>query len=254
VLSRLLSDYDVVDFSKSICWSYSPNIKHKPDLALISKSRRRWVIVEVELSEHILGYSYSSPLNRRSDHIYPQVETFAQGIYEEGHLVYLAKKLKVSKKSLNHLLLFPPEILVIGDDEDVIRTDNEVLNWKRLEEDFDNVHLAFVENYKWENNNTDSCSTYRGWLPPTETIERVRLTRHEAWPHGLNCISPDENLPLLDGENTVYVGGIESCWMFKEEYGVLMPQDSIAQEFMDNCVGIGLFEIIVGDRIELEEI
>ena len=76
-LQSLFKDYDVIEFSAGRM-SIHPDIRHRPDSAMISKNRRKWFIIEVELKHHTLGYSYSSPMNKRSDHIYPQVEVLTK--------------------------------------------------------------------------------------------------------------------------------------------------------------------------------
>ena len=263
VLNTLLPDYDIVEYGKTIYWDRQPEIGHNPDFIMVSKSRRKWIIVEVELHHHPLGHSYSSPMNKRSDHIYPQVETFAEGIYTEEHISLLAKKLKEKNHILKHLLYSPPEILVIGDNQDVIRTNDELLNWKRLEEDFSNVHLGFLETYKWGKNQSDTCQSYTGWLPERKPIEKVRLIIDKNWPNSVRTIK-DNNQLLFEGLSIkhssseekiqILIEGIDSSWVYNNKYKVLSASCPLAIEWMENNRESKLFQIEIGDRVILKTV
>ena len=253
-LQSLFKDYDVIEFSSLVEWSIHPDIRHRPDLAMISKNRRKWFIIEVELKHHTLGYSYSSPMNKRSDHIYPQVEVLAQGNYNQEHIDKIAEKLNVASDSLSKLLLYPPEIVVIGDDEDVTRTDDLSLNWSRLEQDFDNVHLAFVETYKWDKNSTDSCFIYSGWRPKKDDSVKIRMKLDNIFPSALRSLKTEDELPLDHGIFEMTIDGISTTWQFDERYGVISPEDQVSSDWMSRNRETKLFEITIGDEIILKKI
>ena len=253
-LQSLFKEYDVVEFSSKISWNIQPNIRHCPDLALISKNRRKWIIVEVELKHHSLGYSYASPMNKASDHIYPQVEVLAQGIYTQEHIDTLATKLNVNVNTLSKLLLYPPDVLVIGDDESVIKTQNESLNWKRLEEDFDNVHLAFIETYKWEKNGIDSCEIYSGWNISKEDSIKIRMALHNVFPNSLKSLLTGIDLPLDDGEFQMTVDGISTTWVFNHKHNIITPTDPVSISWLSQSRKTKLFEIDFGDELIITKI
>ncbi len=237
-LQRLLPEYDVIDFSSNITWVESLSVQHQPDLAIISKNRRHWTIVEVELHTHEVGYSYSSELS--SPHIYRQVETFAEGDYNIKHIKKIAEILNEEVTNFSFLLSKIPEVLVIGDNSDVLYGD-EHNNWNRLLEIGDHVHLAFLEQFEDLQNPSESCSYYEGWLPPPEHIFNQKLKQADgAWVDSLTAFK-GEMIDCPDGEIMIEIDGINTLWNHKKNWKILQSLDTKSTTYLKKNSKQGIF-------------
>ena len=246
ILESLLTDFDIFDFTANISWSKAENIRHQPDLMMVSKNRKVWIVVEVEMSDHVLGYSYASEDHQASHHIYPQVEVFAEGLYGKDHIRKISEILKEPESNLQNLLLNPPDVLVIGDNQDVLRLE-ERYNWGRLEDDYENVHLGFIETFKWPELETESCITYSGWLPnSSHGQKKIRLVKDIIWPSSLTPINNEGEIPLDDGLNLIQIDGNLTTWKFRKQDSVIMAVCPWSLNWYQVNKGAKVFEVTVG--------
>ena len=246
ILGSLLTDFDIFDFTANISWSKAENIRHQPDLMMVSKNRKIWIVVEVEMSDHVLGYSYATEDHHASHHIYPQVEVFAEGNYDQSHIRKISEILDEPESKLQNLLLNPPDVLVIGDNQDVIRME-ERYNWGRLEDDFDNVHLGFVETFKWPELETESCIAYSGWLPnSTHGQKKIRLKRDDVWPNSLTPIKNEQEIPLDEGRNLIEIDGNTTTWDYRKEHSVIIAVCPWSINWCEVNIVSKIYEITVG--------
>ena len=71
-LTKIFDGFSIIDFTPFIMGDEGS--RRRPDLAIIDRAYRMWVVVEVELDRHSLQH-----------HVIPQVQTFVAGNYEEPH-------------------------------------------------------------------------------------------------------------------------------------------------------------------------
>jgi len=241
VLSRLLPNYDVIKYEQTISWNQASSVKHQPDLAIISKNRRNWTIIEVELHTHEVGHSYSS--EKSAPHIYRQVETFADGDYSIEHIKKIAGILGEDYENLEPLLSTIPDVLVIGDNSDVLFDLGEN-NWERLYEIGENVHLAFLEVFEDPNNPSDTCSNYQGWLPPADISFSQRLTTAMGdWVDSL-CGFQGEPMDCPDGDVIVEIDGISTTWNHVRVFNILQAVDIKAVDYLNRSGDGAIFDFI----------
>jgi hypothetical protein len=252
-LKNLLIGYDVIDFSKTISWSEAISVRHQPDLVIISKNRRHWTIVEVELHTHEVGYSYSSEYSR--PHIYHQVETFADGDYHMGHIEKIAAILGEDISNLESLLKVTPDVLVIGDNSDVMYGPKHN-NWNRLLEIGDNVHLAFLEVFEDPDNPTETCSYFQGWLPPEDTTFRQKLRHSGAnWVDSLSSFK-EELINCPDGHLMIEVNGLQTVWRHIKKWNILQSLDVKSSDYLNKNGQGAVFELshtIRGYSLEMKK-
>lgn len=240
VLNRLLVNYDVINYSQKISWREAVSVKHEPDLVIISKNRRHWTIVEVELHTHEIGYSHASENSK--PHIYHQVETFADGDYNIEHIEKIANILGEETSKLEPLLSVVPEVLVIGDNSDVIYGP-EKNNWTRLLEIGDNVHLAFLEIFEDPESPAETCSFYRGWLPPENTIFKQRLKiASSGWVDSLTSFK-SEAINCQEGYLKIEIDGVNTEWKYNKRFDVLQSLDVKSTDYINNQRAGAIFEL-----------
>ena len=148
---------------------------------------------------------------------------------------------------LHNLLLNPPDVLVIGDNQDVIRME-EQYNWSRLEDDFENVHLGFVETFKWPDLPTESCVTYSGWLPNLRHGQKkIRLKKNDVWPFALMPIRDDRyEMALDEGPNLIEIDGNTTNWKYRKEESVLIASCPWSLNWFKTNKRCKVFEITIG--------
>ena len=240
VLSNLLADYDVIDYSQKVGWREATSVKHEPDIAIISKNRLHWTIVEVELHTHEVGYSNAS--EKSKPHIYHQVETFADGDYNIEHIEKIATILGEETSKLEPLLSMVPEVLVIGDNSDVM-FGSEQNNWNRLLEIGDNVHLAFLETFEDPEFPSETCAIFQGWLPPENIIFKQRLRIASGnWVDSLTSFK-SEKINCSEGHLIIEINGVQTVWKHQKMWNILQSLDAKSSEYLKNHGDGTIFEI-----------
>jgi hypothetical protein len=246
VLQKLLPDYDVIEYTQKISWTEASSVKHEPDLAIISKNRRHWTIVEVELHTHEVGYSHSSEFS--SPHIYQQVETFAYGDYHTAHIEKIAEILDEDVANLDQLLSTVPEVMVIGDNSDTIYGP-EKTNWSRMLEIGDNVHLAFLEIFEDQNNHSETCTFFSGWLPPADITQSQRLKKSGG--NWIDCLTTFKNQgPIIcsNGYITIEIEGINTQWKHNKGWNILQSLDSKSSSYLQQFDDGSIYELQHSER------
>jgi len=166
-LEQTLSTFWVVDFKPLVVADEGE--QRRPDLAIVDRAYRTWVVVEVELSRHSLSH-----------HVRPQVESLARANYHADHAHYLASAAPhLDLKRLRNLLTFvPPDFMVVVDCQSVVQK-----GWLELERELA-AHLTFLEAYRASNN--DSVFVLSGFLPQLRP-ERIATLRKHAMLNALVC-------------------------------------------------------------------
>ena len=154
--------------------------RRRPDLALVHKDYRLWVIAEVELEHHSLQH-----------HVRPQIEAFSDTSFSERHVRTLKKnEPQLDSARLKDLVLYsPPEIAVIVNSRSVVDK-----GWTELEVELD-AHLMFIELYK--SPSEDVLVTFSGWLPEAQP-RLLSTARKVPMLNALKCRRTDL-LPINDG-------------------------------------------------------
>jgi hypothetical protein len=105
----IFSNYHVFSFKFGLSCSSIPGKQFEPDLLLVSKSFKKWVIVEVELCKP------------PTQHTLDQIECFSKPIYNPAEIVkYLRTGSKIFPAQANSFLKcfsnYPPDLIVVLDD------------------------------------------------------------------------------------------------------------------------------------------
>ena len=132
----------------------------KPDIVLIERQYRRWYVIEVERGAHSLD-----------DHVLPQVETLANGVYNERHADWLLNKDPLLEPtSLKRLVSAAhPEIIVIADDSDIFNRGWKVLEERKL------AHIALVEAFRAKDTG-EAISHWTGFEPAPPLVAKSSAT------------------------------------------------------------------------------
>lgn len=167
--------------------------RRKPDLALIHKEYRIWVIVEVELEHHSL-----------EQHVRPQVHAFSTAIYDHRHANALLKHDEtLDRDRLRDLVLHsPPEVALVVNSRSVLER-----GWQALEADY-SCRLIFLEIFRSDHD--DTLVSVTGWLP--EAKPRVLSTaRKIPMMNALKCRRRSQ-LPIHDGKVEMYCEDRSITW------------------------------------------
>ncbi len=159
-LSRVLPDFSVFDFKLKV--ESTTGDFNIPDLAIVENNLLSWFIVEVELSHHSL-----------EGHVFPQVSTFANGVYTKIHSQYIAGKLKDLHVEAVDLLIRrnPPKIIVVVESASVFRK-----GWAKLEDQL-GAKITVLEIFKSESD--DSIFNISGFLPTRSKFQVIRIRKHK---------------------------------------------------------------------------
>lgn len=207
-LGQALSSFWVVDFKPLIVGDGGE--QRRPDLAIVDRAYRSWVVVEVELSRHSLAH-----------HVRPQVESLARANYHAAHAQSLASAAPpLDLKSLRDLLTFvPPDFMVVVDCQSVVEK-----GWLDLEHQL-SVHLTFLETYRAANN--DAVFVLSGFLPEVRPARIAVLRKHAM----LNALVSQElaALPAVLAEFCAYSGERPLHWRITRTgtAAVLLPPGGV---------------------------
>ena len=101
-LTKALPTYSVLDFSPYVLGD--DGRRRRPDLAIVHRQYRMWVVVEVELEHHSLMH-----------HVVPQISTFCTGHYAESHAELIHDRdATFDLEHLSNLVAYiPPVVMVV---------------------------------------------------------------------------------------------------------------------------------------------
>lgn len=206
-LRHCLPNFHVVKFASAL--RPSEGRRRRPDLALVHRGYRLWVVAEVELEHHSLQH-----------HVRPQVEAFSDASFSERHVQTLKKnEPQLDSAQLKNLILYsPPEIAVIVNSRSVIDK-----GWTDLEAEFD-AHLMFIEVYK--SLSEDILVAFSGWIP--EAQPRLLSTARKAeLLNALRCRRTDL-LPINDDILHMHYEGRPLEWRYTglADGAILIPLGS----------------------------
>jgi hypothetical protein len=128
----------------------------KPDIVLIEREYRRWYVIEVERSAHSLD-----------KHVLPQVETLANGAYNERHADWLLNKASdLDPIALKRMVSsVHPEVIVVADDNHIFSQGWKVLEERKL------AHIALVEAFRADDTG-EAISHWTGFEPGPPLVAR----------------------------------------------------------------------------------
>ena len=135
-LEIVFPDFWVIKFNQYILGEEGS--RRRPDLAMIHKNYKKWIVIEVELSTHSLH-----------SHVYPQVHAFSTGLYEISHARQIAQDNPFldKEKLISMIVHRSPKILVLVDSTDIAR------EWSVLKEEL-KVEMAYLETFRDDQDNT----------------------------------------------------------------------------------------------------
>lgn len=166
-LAKILKEFFVLDFNPYVLGD--EGIRRCPDLVLIHRRYVMWVVVEVELEHHSLD-----------NHVFPQMQALASGIYDDTHAVYLAgKSQEIDLEKAKDLVAFvPPEVMTLVNSRSVLEK-----GWEILESDL-HVRLTFLEIYRSETG--ASIFSLSGYTPHVRP-ERIAGAKAHPMMNALVC-------------------------------------------------------------------
>lgn len=157
-LSKVLPDFSIIDFSPYILGDQGS--RRRPDLALVHRNYKMWVVVEIELEKHSLVH-----------HVLPQVQTFVSGRYDSSHAESLYQKdSTLDLSALKNLIFYvPPKVVVVVNSRTVLKN-----GWSAVEKKH-SAHLTFLESYRSEAD--DVIVSISGYLPTPVSNRVFRLKK-----------------------------------------------------------------------------
>ena len=183
-LAILLPDFYIVPFK--IFVQGDEGLRRKPDLAIIHREFGTWAVVEVELAHHSLDR-----------HVYPQMQCFSTGLYDQGHAEYLCRiNQELSVENVLYMIKYvEPKLIVIVNSTDVLNR-----GWGRLSQEL-GVKLAFLETFR--SNRDRAIFRFDGYLPTVNPM-RVAGARKHRMINALRC-QPIAFFEKRPNELTIYV-------------------------------------------------
>lgn len=235
-LELLFTEYWVTPFRLDVSDEGQYGVR-RPDIALVSREYRDWIVVEVELAHHSLA-----------SHVYPQVAVFRSGEYLPRHAEYLADALpQVDPDRLRWLVAAnQPEVLVIVDDAKVLER-----GWRRLQTDL-GARLAVGTPLR--SPRLELLLHYEGWLPLSSSI--VSGAEWHALSGLLALDAPAAVVQEDQQEVTLLMNGRLTAWIARElaDGPVLFPLDRATIQSMRQGsyavqrLGESQLELVVNDR------
>jgi hypothetical protein len=183
----------------------------RPDLAIIDKNYRSWLVVEVELSRHSLSH-----------HVRPQIETLVRSAYHAAHAdLILAAAPHIDATRLRDLLTsVPPDFMVVVDCQSVLQK-----GWTDLEREL-HAYLTFLEVYRAANN--DSVFVMSGYLPEVRPSRLAALHKHRMM-NALVCKDTSSLPAAALGGFCAYSGERPLQWRVAQtpSFAVLLPPGGV---------------------------
>ncbi len=208
-LKETLKDFMVVDFKPLVL--SDQGIRRRPDLAIIDRRYRMWVVVEVELEHHSLDH-----------HVLPQMQVLASGTYDITHADYLAQASPgIDRAKARELITYvPPEVMTLVNSRSVLDK-----GWGVLESDLQ-VRLTFLEIFRSETG--DSIFRLSGFTPQIKP-EHISGAKAHPMMNALVCRRPNA-IPVAAG-TTIWMSfdGRPIRWQVIKtaDTAVLMPRPSV---------------------------
>lgn len=209
-LAEILDDFIVIDFKKLVLGD--EGIRRRPDLALIHRKYKMWVVVEVELEHHSLHR-----------HVFPQMQALASGNYDYSHAKRMAEATeKIDLASAKNMVAYvPPRVVTLVNSRGVLKK-----GWNILESELQ-VNLTFLEVYRSDIG--DSIFSLSGYTPQINP-ERIVGVKTHAFMNALFCANPD-SIPLASsGLLRMQFEGVPTNWQVLKtaDSAVLIPNRSLA--------------------------
>lgn len=207
-LAALLEDFVVVDFKPFVLGD--EGVRRKPDLALVDRRYRMWVVVEVELAHHSLRH-----------HVLPQLRVLATGNYEDSHAEYMAAmdpSLKIDR--LTQMVRYdPPKVMVLVNSKSVLED-----GWSILESDY-GVKLCFLETYRASSG--DFIFNFSGYLPEIKRSRIAGAKKHKMM-NALTCAKP-QAIPYSKQGIIMFFDGKPVIWGVTKtaDRAVLIPKSPV---------------------------
>ena len=131
----IFKNYIVCKFKYDIIYEKDRSIVRKPDLVLISKDFKRWLFIEVELSNKPLGHTKT----QIRCFLYPEFDPalVADFLYRQNPSFFAGKK----KRLINLVTNEKPSLLLIFDDYSQKDFDN-------LAKEFSGLQICILESYR----------------------------------------------------------------------------------------------------------
>lgn len=183
-IGMALTNFWVVDFKPLILGEEGS--RRRPDLALVDRDYRLWVVIELELEHHSLRH-----------HVRPQLAALATGAYDDSHLdVLMRENPQFNKDKLRDLVVFvPPVVAVIVNCRSVLER-----GWAELQRDL-GVRIIFLEVFRADND--DAIFELSGYIPQVKPDRLATLKKHKML-NALICRSPGALPVNPDGILQIY--------------------------------------------------
>lgn len=202
-VQELFPDFHTIRFKQSVKAKSSPLAKaRKPDLALIRRDFKEWMIVEVELEKHSIN------------HILEQIRVFLDGDYNiDGVSRYLTEqleaiKVKVPQKQISEMIdQNSPRVIVIADEFPG--------NWiEQLEKE--NIIVCTFETYK----STKGKFIYRAHGEyPVHMSKSAHFVPYKALANTYKIVGTNSLLSNDTGEIDILFDGRMTHWAHWKEKG-----------------------------------
>ena len=191
-LAKILPSFSILDFSPFIIGD--EGARRRPDLALVDRHYKMWVVVEVELETHSLEH-----------HVTPQIQTFTSGRYDESHATILCQKDPTldPQKLCNLTTYHPPVVSVMVNSRSVLED-----GWGALESDY-SARLTFLESFRAEDG--DIIISISGYLPTSKPSRIIKLKKHRML-NALVCAQPEDVPADIVDEIRIYKGERPHTW------------------------------------------
>lgn len=210
LFAEIFEKFLVIDFKPLVVGDQG--IRRRPDIALVHRHYRMWVVVEVELEHHSLN-----------QHVFPQMEALATGAYDDTHADKLAQACsEIDSERMRDLIAFePPQIMTLVNSRSVLDK-----GWEVLESDL-RVNLTFLEVYRAETG--DSIFNLSGYIPQIRP-ERIVGAKKHRFMNALVCSKPNA-IPGAHGASIrMYYDGKPYFWKVLKtvDSAVLMPNPTLS--------------------------
>ena len=208
-LSDIFGEFLVLDFKPVVLGDQG--IRRRPDLALIHRRYRMWVVVEVELEHHSLEH-----------HVFPQMQALASGTYDITHADHLVQaSTDIDQARANYLVTYiPPQIMTLVNSRSVLGK-----GWEVLESDLQ-VKLTFLETYRAGTGDSIFCLS--GYTPHIKPEHIAGAKKHRMM-NALVCAKADA-IPVATGAILLmHFEGRPIHWhvIKTADSAVLMPKPSL---------------------------
>ncbi len=208
-LAETLEAFLVLDFKALVLGE--EGIRRRPDLALIDRRYRMWVVVEVELEHHSLDH-----------HVLPQMTALASGSYDITHADYLVQTCTdIEPERIKDLITYvPPQIMTLVNSRTVLDK-----GWGILETELQ-VRLTFLEVYR--SSTGDAIFSLSGYTPHIRPDRLAGAKKHRML-NALVCAKPNVIPVSAEGTIRMYFEGRPIHWQVVKtaDSAVLIPRPSL---------------------------